>query len=373
METKPRGLYVHIPFCLRKCNYCDFCSVALDSDKLKLYTDNLVSEIESYTTEPKIKVNTIFFGGGTPSVMNIEDFEKTVLKIRETFEVCENAEFSVEVNPATVTEEKMRAFKALGVNRISIGLQSIHENELKMLGRIHGYEDFLDTYRLARNAKIDNINVDLMYGIPLQTEASFKKTLDTVSALAPEHISAYGLIVEEGTPFYRMRDKLPLPSEDYEYGMYLAAVSTLKNAGFYHYEISNYAKPGFECHHNLKYWRDEEYIGLGLSAHSYYLGKRYSNTQDFSEYFDGFGAKYRKAESDSLGLDKFEYAMLALRLSEGLSLDEYKTLFGEEFAENKKELLEKYTKAGYMAVNDGRIHFTDQGFYVSNTILAELL
>lgn len=373
METKPIGLYVHIPFCIRKCNYCDFCSVAASENKIKLYTDTLVSEISSYAREPKARINTVFFGGGTPSVLSSADFEKIVSKIRDTFELCDDTEFSVEVNPATVTAEKAKTFKTLGVNRVSIGLQSIHENEMKILGRIHNYSDFLETYRVFRDAGIGNINVDLMYGIPEQTAKSFRETLAAVANLAPEHISAYGLIVEEGTPFYNMRDKLILPSEDEEYGMYKDAVSSLGKLGYSHYEISNYAKSGFECRHNLKYWRDEEYIGAGLSAHSYYLGKRYSNTSDFDEYFDGFGAKYRKAESETDGVDKFEYAMLALRLSEGLSLSEYRKLFGEEFACDKRELLVRYITEGFMACTEDRIYFTDKGFYVSNTILAQLL
>lgn len=373
METKPIGLYVHIPFCLRKCNYCDFCSVAFDENKLKLYTDSLVSEIESYAKEPKVKINSIFFGGGTPSVLSTESFEKIVRSIEKNFEICVNTEFSVEVNPATVSDEKARAFKRLGVNRVSIGLQSIHENELKILGRIHSYNDFLNTFRILRDAGIDNINVDLMYGIPQQTRDSFKKTLSAVSALSPEHISAYGLIVEEGTPFYRMRDELNLPGEDAEYDMYSFAVNALGDAGFSHYEISNYAKVGFECRHNLKYWRDEEYIGVGLSAHSYYLGKRYSNTSDFDEYFDDFGAKYRKEERAGSGVDKFEYAMLALRLAEGLSLSEYRKLFGEDFAADKRELLSAYIEAEYMRLSGDRLCFTSKGFYVSNAIMAELL
>ena len=373
METKPIGLYVHIPFCLRKCNYCDFCSVAFDEERLKLYTDSIISEIASYQCEPKIKINTIFFGGGTPSVIGVADFERIVAEIRKSFDICPDTEFSVEVNPATATPEKARAMKALGVNRISIGLQSIHENEMKILGRIYSYNDFLETYRIFRDAGIGNINVDLMYGIPEQTKDSFKKTLEAVTALSPEHVSAYGLIVEEGTPFYVRKDELPLPEEDDEYAMYLSALSVLGDAGYSHYEISNYAKAGFECRHNLKYWRDEEYVGVGLSAHSYYRGKRYSNTHSFDEYFDGFGAKYRKDEGDGAGVDKFEYAMLALRLSEGLSLSEYRRLFGEEFAADKADLVERYVGAGFMQISNGRLSFTGKGFYVSNTILAELL
>ena len=373
METKPIGLYVHIPFCKKKCNYCDFCSVACGSDKITRYTDNLIREIESYKRNPKIKIDTVFFGGGTPSVIDVGSFLKIASAVYDSFDVAADTELSVEVNPATLTDEKLSAFREVGVNRISIGLQSIHENEMKILGRIHTYDDFLKTYHMVRAAGIKNINVDLMYGIPEQSVSSFKKTLDAVIALSPEHVSAYGLIVEEGTPFFTNRDKLNLPDEDTEYSMYLDADRKLFDAGYAHYEISNYAQPGYVCRHNLKYWRDEEYIGVGLAAHSYYLGKRFYNTASFDEYFEDFGAKYRKEENANVGLDKFEYAMLGLRLSEGISLAEYKKLFDESFADGNEEKLDAYIKAGFMQIKDGRLSFTAKGFYISNAIMAELL
>ncbi len=373
METKPIGLYVHIPFCLRKCNYCDFCSVSYDEKKILKYADSLISEIQSYKKTPRTKIDTVFFGGGTPSVLSAELFKKISDAIHESFDIAEKSEFSVEVNPATVTYEKLDVFVKSGVNRISIGLQSIHENEMKILGRIHTYEDFENTYSMVRSAGIDNINIDLMYGIPEQTEESLKQTLEKIISLSPSHISAYGLIIEEGTPFYKNKNLLLLPDEDAEYGMYLMIEKMLTDSGYEHYEISNYAKVDSKSKHNLKYWRDEEYIGVGLAAHSYFNGKRYFNTDNFDEYFDGFGAKYRKEENETVGIDKFEYAMLGLRLSEGISLREYGVLFGEKFAKGKEKLLQTYISAGFMKISDGRLSFTGKGFYISNTILAELL
>lgn len=373
METKPIGLYVHIPFCKKKCNYCDFCSVVCDGDRITRYTENLIREIESYKRNPKIIIDTVFFGGGTPSVLDAGSFLRISSAIYESFDVALDTEFSVEVNPATLTDEKLSAFRKAGVNRISIGLQSIHENEMKILGRIHTYEDFLKTFHMVRAAGIKNINVDLMYGIPEQTVSSFKKTLDAVIALSPEHVSAYGLIVEEGTPFYQNRDKLRLPDEETEYDMYLMADKILAESGYGHYEISNYSGLEYQCRHNIKYWRDEEYIGVGLAAHSYYLGKRFYNTESFDEYFEEFGAKYRKEENANVGLDKFEYAMLGLRLSEGISLAEYKKLFGESFASGNEDKLDAYIKAGFMNIENGRLFFTAKGFYISNAIMAELL
>ena len=373
METKPIGLYVHIPFCLRKCNYCDFCSVCFDKERIELYVESLISEIKSYGASPKIKIDSIFFGGGTPSTLPESLFKKIASSIYENFEVCENTEFSIEVNPATVTAEKLNAFVCAGVNRISIGLQSIHENEMKILGRIHTYDDFKKTFYMVRAAGIKNINVDLMYGIPEQTEKSLSQTLNAIISLNPEHVSAYGLIIEEGTPFFEMKDELKLPDEDTEYAMYLSIDRILSERGYRHYEISNYAKDGYVCRHNLKYWRDQEYIGLGIAAHSYYEGKRFYNSSSFDEYFDNFGINYRREENDNKGIDKFEYAMLALRLSEGISLTEYKNLFGEDFAGDKQDLLNCYISSGYMKIFGDRISFTAKGFYVSNAIMAELL
>lgn len=372
METKGLGLYVHIPFCVRKCNYCDFASEAAGESKIDKYVARLISEIESYRSNEKIKINTVFFGGGTPSLLSGERFLKIVSTIKESFEILPDAEFTVEVNPATLSDEKILAYKEAGVNRISIGVQSIHEIELKKLGRIHNVADFENTYKALRDAGFKNISVDLMYGIPYQTKDSFEKTLDKIIMLSPEHVSCYGLIVEEGTPFFEERKSLPLPDEDEEYEMYATAHEKLALAGYSHYEISNYAKDGFECRHNLKYWRDEEYIGVGLAAYSYYRGKRYGNSSSFDEYFASDSANYNCKEKEQLK-DPFEYAMLALRLKEGFSLSEYERIFGKRFAEGKEKELDLFSKKGLIEIREDRIFLTYKGFYVSNSILSELL
>jgi len=373
METKPIGIYVHIPFCKRKCNYCDFCSVSADEEKINRYTEALCKEIKSFAQDNKISVDTVFFGGGTPSVLSSRAFVKVMNTLRESFDIVPCCEITAEVNPGTVTEQKAKAFFDAGVNRISIGLQSIHENELKKLGRIHNFDDFLNTINIFRKVGIDNISVDLMYGIPSQTVSSFEKTLDKIIEISPKHISSYGLIIEEGTPFFKMRDTLDFPSEDDEYSMYLLAHKKLSDAGYRHYEISNYAKDGYSSKHNLKYWHNEEYIGFGLSAHSYFSGKRFYNTSDFDEYFTLDCAKYRKDENSFSGINPFEYAMLALRLSEGLYLSEYEKLFGKSFLAGKEELVEKFKAHGFLKLEDGRLYLTHEGFYVSNSILSELL
>jgi oxygen-independent coproporphyrinogen-3 oxidase len=264
-------------------------------------------------------------------------------------------------------------YKRLGVNRISMGLQSIHENELKILGRIHSFNDFLKSYELCYRHGIENLNLDLMYGIPSQTPVSFRKTLDTIAAIAPKHISAYGLILEEGTRFFEIRDSLQFPSEEEEFEMYRMASDILSGKGYSHYEISNYAKEGFECKHNLKYWHDEQYIGFGLSAHSYFNGKRYSNHVEFSEYFSPQREQYISEQILTVDDQAYEYAMLRLRLSEGFSLSEYERKFSRSFLKGKEKFVDSLISLGYVTVFGDRIALTESGFYVSNSILSELL
>lgn len=373
METKPIGLYVHIPFCKRKCNYCDFCSVPAEDDAVAKYIDSLNEEIKSYKRLEKIKVDSIFIGGGTPSYISASNILKITDTIRNSFLVTDDVEFTIEINPGTLDVEKAIAFEKAGVNRVSIGMQSIHENELKKLGRIHNYNEFVSAFEIVKKYITDNINVDIMYAIPNQTKESFERTLESVIELQPTHISCYGLIIEEGTPFFDWKDSLMLPGEEDEVLMYTLADSLLCNAGYEHYEISNYAKPGYRCVHNLKYWKDEEYIGVGISAHSYYEGKRYSNTCDFNEYYNSCGEKYRKVQAHIKGKDPFEYAMLALRLSDGFSLSEYEALFGKSFLDGKEMLINKYEANGLMKIDGDRIKITSKGFYLSNALLTELL
>ncbi len=373
MTTKPVGLYVHIPFCVKKCNYCDFCSFPEGMvDWRESYISALCSEIELYKGR-NIALDSIFFGGGTPSLLSVNEFSRVVETIKECFSLTPDFEFTVEANPKTLDIYKMRSFVSFGVNRLSIGLQSIHENEMKKLGRIHNFIDFKECYDMARRCEIENINVDLMYGIPEQTMDSFSKTLDEIIALKPEHLSLYGLILEEGTRFFEKKDSLALPTDDTECDMYYLACRRLSDAGYSHYEISNYALDGHKCRHNLKYWRDEEYIGVGLSAYSYFDGRRFGNSRDIMEYLRGNCAKYDSGEIISCSDEAYEYVMLGLRLSEGLSLSEYKKRFCIDFLDGREDLVDSLVKADYMKISDGRISLTERGFYVSNTILTELI
>jgi oxygen-independent coproporphyrinogen-3 oxidase len=335
------------------------------------YIGALISDIESYGGRG-ITLDSIFFGGGTPSVLSPNEFLKVCDSLKSTFDISPDCEFTVEANPATLNREKLSAYISAGVNRISLGLQSIHENELKILGRIHSYDEFLTTYRLCREHGIDNINVDLMYAFPEQTLDSFRETLDTVLALFPEHISLYGLILEEGTPLYKNKENFLFPDEDTELSMYLLSSKLLSDAGYTHYEISNYSKAGLESRHNLKYWRDEEYIGVGLSAYSYFGGARYGKTRDMHSYL--------KAPTENEYLEiiseeerKKEYIMLSLRLREGLSFADYRERFSEDFISGREEEIAEYERLLLISVTDGGIALTEQGFYVSNTIISSLI
>ena len=366
-----RGLYVHVPFCKRKCNYCDFCSSAESDEVIEKYVQTLLCEIASHK-DLELCIDTVFVGGGTPSILSCEQCESIFKAIRKSFLLAPDAEITLEMNPGTVGREKLLAYKRVGINRISIGLQSIHENELKILGRIHSYDDFLNTYSMLRELGFSNISVDLMYGIPEQTRESFAKTLAAVLALQPEHISAYGLIIEEGTPFFKMQNELALPSEDEECDMYFECAEAMRRNGYIHYEISNYAKAGYACRHNLKYWRDEEYAAVGIAAHSYLFGNRFAATESMEEYFDSYGVKYKKQLSSG-GKDATEYVMLALRLGEGLSLSSYRELFGKDFVSGKEDEISNFVRTGYLSLNDDRIMLTEKGFYVSNYVISSLI
>ena len=373
MATDSLGLYVHIPYCVRKCNYCDFCSVSMGGAGVPdVYVDRLLEEISAYSGMTDRPLDTVYFGGGTPSLLSASQMEKIVETINASFVISKNAEMTFEANPGTLTREKAEGFYNIGFNRVSLGLQSIHENETKKLGRIHNYEDFVSSYNMLRNTGFNNINVDLMYGIPHQTKESFSDTLRAVIALSPEHISAYGLMIEDGTPFYKERDSLPIPTLDDECDMYDMASRELKAAGYEHYEISNYAKPGFRSRHNSLYWNLGEYIGVGAAAHSFFNGVRYSNSDDIGEYLRSHCTNCR-GEREAISELAYEYAMLKLRTKDGFSLAEYAERFGVSFTDGKEGILTRLEAEGLISFADDRLALTERGFYLSNSILIEIL
>lgn len=274
MQNKEElSLYIHIPFCVRKCGYCDFLSAPADEKARDRYVQALLMEIERYrgTETADRKIKTLYIGGGTPSILSVNQLDCIMQKIKCTFNFYDDIEASMEMNPGTASKEKCRALYQMGINRLSIGLQSTNDKELKTLGRIHSYEDFLNTYTWCREAGFQNINVDLMAALPYQTVESYTTGLRKIIRLAPEHISAYSLILEEGTPFYQKYNSgcYPLPDEEQERLMYRETEQILAQAGYERYEISNYAKKGYACRHNLVYWQGGDYLGLGLGSSSY--------------------------------------------------------------------------------------------------------
>ncbi len=370
---KKLGIYIHIPFCLRKCNYCDFCSFSgINDEKKELYVDALIRHISSYREKcVGYSVDTVYFGGGTPTLLEISQFEKIFEALRNTFEIADNAEITSECNPATADLAYFNEMRRLGFNRLSIGCQSMNDNELKALGRVHTKNDFINAFRDARQAGFDNLSVDLMFGIPEQTEESFKKTLKEVCELAPEHISAYGLIIEPGTPFFVNREKLVLPDEDQEYTMYVGANEMLSAYGLKRYEISNFASFGRESRHNLKYWRREEYLGFGVSAHSFFEEERFCAGQELDRYISGDFCESSEKISERDAMN--EYAMLAMRLTEGVDEADFMRRFKRSFESVFGKATEKFVRSGLVIRNGGRCAFTDNGFYLSNAVLSEIL
>lgn len=371
---KKLGLYIHLPFCVQKCLYCDFCSFAgRDGELMRAYVSRLCRDIGEWSARcGEHSVDTVYFGGGTPTLLPISEFERLMGAINKYFKLDKDCEISSECNPATADREYLGALCEMGVNRLSIGLQSANEDELRAIGRIHSYADFVDTYKSARSAGFDNISADLMYGIPKQSVESFDRTLGELISLGLEHISAYGLKIEDGTPFGKMRDSLILPDEDSEYDMYMLCSERLERAGYNKYEISNFAHKGYESRHNIKYWMGEEYLGLGVSAHSYFGECRFANSRDIDAYIRGADIC---AENRHIPLSErmTEYVMLRMRMARGVGHIDFNSRFGEDFLKLYQKKLDGYVKQGFVISEQGRTFFSDKGFFVSNYILSDIL
>ena len=396
-------IYVHIPFCCKKCEYCDFLSFTCDEKTQFAYANALIREIEYYG--PKMKdyqVSTIFVGGGTPTWIDENKMVEILDAIYTYFNVSSDAEITMECNPGTVTTSKLEKYKKAGVNRLSIGLQSADDEELKILGRIHTFEKFVKTYEKARNAGFANINVDLISGIPYQTAEKFLHTLQKVIRLKPNHISAYSLIVEEGTPFYEKykadlelqeagRQPQALPTEDEVYRITKLTQQYLANAGYEQYEISNFAQPGFECEHNMGYWTRENYLGLGLGSASLIENVRYTNLTDINEYidttkqiqevpFEQENGKVEKGTNLHLVADAVsrkaqmeEFMFLGLRMNKGVTRQEFQDAFGIPIEGIYKDALDHLKAEEMLEVKAGRIALTEKGQDLSNYALAQFL
>ena len=396
MQNKEElSLYIHIPFCVRKCGYCDFLSAPADEKARDRYVQALLMEIERYrgTETADRKIKTLYIGGGTPSTLSVKQLECIMQKIKCTFNFRSDMETSMEMNPGTASKEKCRALYQMGINRLSIGLQSTNDMELKTLGRIHSYEDFLNTYTWCREAGFQNINVDLMAALPYQTVESYTTGLRKIIRLAPEHISAYSLILEEGTPFYQKYNSgcYPLPDEEQERLMYRETERILAQAGYERYEISNYAKKGYACRHNLVYWQGGDYLGLGLGSSSYMDGVRFHNITDLNTYVNQ-GAYVEDREELSVQAKMEEFMFLGLRVMAGGSGTEFEKRFGKTMEDVYGDVLRKHEEEGLLQIerkedrkeaaaaepakgktNIEKVMLTTKGVDVSNYVFADFL
>lgn len=386
---KPLSVYIHVPFCVQKCNYCDFLSAPATKEIIAEYMAALKKEMEQEAEHYKeYVITTIFFGGGTPSLADASDIEAVLQILRTSYKVEQGAEITLEMNPATADAEKLMKLYRAGVNRLSIGLQSADDQELKMLGRIHSYEDFYNTYQEARNCGFHNINVDIMSALPGQNMESWQRTLTQVMQLRPEHISAYSLIVEEGTPLYQRIDQYPpVPLEEEDRRMYQKTKEMLKENGYERYEISNYAKPGFACRHNCVYWQRGDYVGFGIGAASMVNNRRWINTTNRGEYLKQFNRRIDSVSEYSLdteGIKKEiqqlsteecmeEYMFLGLRMMEGINVEKFEHIFGINFMKKYGKVLDKWQKIGMLESKQGRIRLTDTGIDISNQIFCDFL
>ena len=382
MNQKELELYVHIPFCVKKCSYCDFLSAPATEQTKEAYMAALFAEIGGRAKDYKERIVTsIFIGGGTPSLLSGDSIRQLMEHIREGFSLAPDAEITMEVNPGTVTAEKLTAFYGAGINRLSIGMQSAQEQELKILGRIHDFDGFCQVYREAVEAGFTNINVDVMSGLPGQTLASYKDTLEKVLRLEPmpQHISAYSLIVEEGTPFAAMADRgeLPLPEEDTERAMYEETIEVLAGYGFHRYEISNYALDGYECRHNVGYWIRRDYLGFGIGAASLIDNVRFQNGRDLNAYL-AHPLACREEEQSLTTQEQMEETMfLGLRLIRGVSYTEFACCYGQTLEEVYGEVIARNVADGLLTVREDetgrRLMLTGRGLDVSNYVMAQFL
>ena len=379
-------LYIHIPFCVKKCDYCDFLSFAADELTQKSYVAALQKELAFYGAKYKDRrITTIFIGGGTPSWLK-EDYMQAIMEtVYHYFSVEQDAEITIECNPGTITEHKFEVYRRIGINRLSIGLQSVHNEELKILGRIHTFEQFLKTYDMARKHGFSNINIDLMSSLPGQTPEIFCDSLYQVLKLKPEHISVYSLIIEKGTPFYELyrfdavrqaagMQTESLPTEEEEYQTTKMTQHILKEAGYHWYEISNFAKPGYECRHNIGYWKRVDYLGVGLGASSLIDNVRYSNTRDLYTYLSvPADSLHETAAQITRNEQMEEFMFLGLRMRDGFYRDEFTQAFGIPIEAVYGDALNHLQQEELLLKREGRIYLTDKGMDLNNYVVAQFM
>lgn len=372
---KDLALYIHIPFCEKKCYYCDFTSFPEMTSEISQYIDYLIKELSLYKEEigDKYNISSIFIGGGTPSSINEHYIEQILNYVFLNYNTKEDIEVSIEVNPGSVSLEKARKYKAIGINRVSIGLQSLNDDLLKSIGRIHNAEDFYKSYKILKDVGFENINIDLMFALPDQSLKDLLLTLEQVVKLDVSHISLYSLILEEGTKFYKMHEmgKLNMPSEEEDRDMYHKSVQFLKSNGYEHYEISNFSKRNSKCKQNMTYWKVNPYIGLGINSHSNLDNKRFSNVSDFKNYYFKLEKNefpLHEIEDIAKEMEIVEYIILGLRLIEGIDKDEFKRRFKEDIDHLYREQILKNIKSGLLVECENHIKLTDLGLDLSNQV-----
>ena len=390
MGKKNIGIYIHIPFCKKKCEYCDFKSYVGKEELMEKYIKWLKYELKEVGEGNKLDyennldrlavVNTIYIGGGTPSIIDEIYISEILQVIKQNYTLADEVEITIEVNPGTVTEKKLETYRRSGINRLSIGLQETHNEVLKRIGRIHTYEDFLNTYNLARNVGFTNINVDLMLALPGQSVKDLEENVEKIISLKPEHISVYSLIIEEGTPFYNklQKNELELPKDEVERKMYWSVKKNLENAGYVHYEISNFAKKGYESKHNLACWNQEEYIGFGVAAHSYTNNVRYSNVDRIEEYIKNFEENNESDnfifhEKQTPSSKMKEFMMLGLRKIQGVAVQDFKNKFGTNPIFVYRKELEKLVNNELIEIDGDYIKLTNKGLDLANLVWEEFV
>ncbi|MCR5836520.1 MAG: radical SAM family heme chaperone HemW [Lachnospiraceae bacterium] len=387
-NTKSLEIYIHIPFCKSKCKYCDFLSVPTDDETKHEYVNALIAQIKSKSKElHSYNVDTLFIGGGTPSILKADYIEEIMTTVRQHYNIFDNAEITIECNPGTVTKEKLSAYRRCGINRISFGLQSTDNKELKFLGRIHTYEEFLQSYNMARECGFDNINIDLMSALPFQTVESYKESVLKVVKLDPEHISAYSLIIEESTPISEWIENETreghevLPNEDDERTMYYLTKEILEQNGYHQYEISNFAKEGMECKHNIGYWKRKDYIGFGIGAASLVDNNRFGVVSEMDKYIDIL-KRYKDEELEEIyenretltGEEQMEeFMFLGLRMIEGVSRNSFKKIFNRDLDKVYGEIINKLVLGNLMESGGDTLRLTPRGIDISNRVLSEFL
>lgn len=373
---KELGIYIHIPFCIRKCNYCNFYSVQYKTELVERYISSISKEISSFTGSSDYYVSSMYLGGGTPSLLELAQLYPIFALISEKFYINENCELTIEANPKTVSAQKTKDWHILGINRVSLGVQSFNNDELFVLGRLHKAKHVYSAYESIIKNTTDNISFDLIYGIPEQTTDKWVNSLKKAIELKPKHISTYCLSIEKGTPFYDKRNELHLPSASQQRKMYYLGLSLLESSSYQQYELSNFSKPGFSAKHNVACWEGKEYIGFGASAHSFYQNKRWANFSDIHQYILYIQNQKKPREFENK-IAQREYItdriFLGLRLIKGINMAEFKKQYNFDIQEEYKDVLRKYQKENLLIIEDNFLRLARKAYFVSDEILSEFV